>query len=350
MNLLDDQKRINEIDKQGMYDKIIHMPEQVIAAYNNFNPHYPQNYSELDFSQIERIVICGMGGSAISGNIAQAAFGDLIPISVVKDYTIPYINQKTLVICISYSGNTEETLSCLQQAISQTPFVAAITSGGQVKELVDKKYVWMELEDGFPPRAAVAFLFFSLVKLLEKMELIPLQKKIVDDVVANLIKKAGSIAINVEAKKNLAKTAAEEINNKIPVIYSLNPRLAPLAYRWKCQFNENAKYPAFWNTFPEMNHNEIEGWEAKKLPAELMPIFLSGFKCKHCYSKRLQAFKKLLEQQDRDFLEFYVEGETVIEQVFSLIYLGDMISYYLAILQNVDPTSIDYIDYLKENI
>ncbi|MDY6915956.1 MAG: SIS domain-containing protein, partial [Candidatus Cloacimonadota bacterium] len=116
MSVLDNEKKIYEIDSEDMYAKIIHMPEQIMDAYNNFDPHYPDNFPDWDISKIERIVICGMGGSAISGDIAAAAFNSIIPISVVKDYNIPYVDEKTLVICISYSGNTEETLSCLQQA------------------------------------------------------------------------------------------------------------------------------------------------------------------------------------------------------------------------------------------
>ncbi len=147
---------------------------------------------------------------------------------------------------------------------------------------------------------------------------------------------------------NFAKQTAEQLVNKIPIIYAGEPLYSPLAYRWKCQINENAKYPSFHNTFPEMNHNEIEGWEAKN--KEMIPIFLAPFAQQEKYSKRVIAFKKLLIQHNFTYLDFLGEGDSTIEQLFSLVYLGDMISFYLAILLNVNPTTISYIDFLKKEI
>ncbi|MDO9578511.1 MAG: bifunctional phosphoglucose/phosphomannose isomerase, partial [Candidatus Cloacimonadales bacterium] len=288
--------------------------------------------------------------SAISGDIAKAAFENLIPIEVVKYYDLPHIDANTLVITISYSGNTEETLSCLQQAMEKTSLIGAITAGGKMLELVEKKYPWVEVQSGFPPRAAIARLFFSLLRLLEEFKVIPSQTQIVKNTVANLIKKADSICQDSPVEENLAKISAEQIKDTIPIIYSSVPQLFPLAYRWKCQINENAKYPAFSNTLPEMNHNEIEGWEVKGFSGTMLPIFLGFMQEKPQLHKRKTVIKKLFTEQNIDYLEFFVEGNSLIEQIFSLIYLGDMISYYLAILQKVNPTSIDFIDHLKQNL
>lgn len=348
MKKLDDLKLMAGIDKQDMYHKIIHLPEQIHNSYNNAEVIFPAEVA--DFRQVKRIVICGMGGSAISADIAGAAFQHLIPIEVVKFYDLPFIDQNTLVITISYSGNTEETLSCLEQAISRTGFIAAITSGGEMEKLVAGKLPWIKVESGFPPRAAIARLFFSLLKLLETFQLIPEQSADVKTVVAHLIKKAGALANSVPAEENIAKDAALRIQGKIPIIYSSEPQLLPLAYRWKCQINENAKYPAFCHTFPEMNHNEIEGWESDDINKNLLPIILGSMQEKEQLQKRKSVMKKLFGKQNMEYLEFFVEGDSLIEKIFSLIYLGDMISYYLAILQGVDPTRIDFINHLKENI
>jgi glucose/mannose-6-phosphate isomerase len=347
---LDDLKIHKKIDKAGMYSKIIHLPEQVLKAYNDLEIHKPGSFNSLDLSEIDNLVICGMGGSAISGDIAKACFGSILPVEIVKDYKIPYINEKTLVIIISYSGNTEETYSCLKQALAVTPYIGAITSGGKVKDLVSDDHLWVELEAGFPPRSAIGMLFFSLIRVLEEYKIIEDQSIPVKKIVAGLIKKAAALCVANPGEMNIAKGSAEKIRGKIPIIYPAFPELLPLAYRWKCQINENAKYPAFTHTFPEMNHNEIEGWEHSGLNNNFIPVFLRRMQEEKNYSKRLKAFKVILSERNIEYLEFFLEGETLMQQTFSLIYLGDMISYYLAILEGTDPTCIDYIDFLKKNI
>ncbi len=165
-----------------------------------------------------------------------------------------------------------------------------------------------------------------------------------------MVKKAGALANNVEFEKNIAKQTAEKINNLIPVIYAVDPLLIPIAYRWKCQINENSKYPAFNNTFPEMNHNEIEGWEDDKMREKFFPILLSDLAVDKLYAKRDSAFKNLLTENNVEYLEFFAEDANIITKFFTLIFLGDMVSYYLAILRDTNPTSIDFIDYLKKSI
>ena len=350
MDILDDKIKQNVLDTEDMYHKIIHMPEHIIKAYKEAIIHKPSSFEKLKLSGIKRVVICGMGGSAISGDIAKAAFSDVLPIEVNKDYKIPYVDDSTLVCILSYSGNTEETLSCLKQASESTQYVGVVTSGGKAKEIADGKYLWLELPGGYPPRSAIGYLFFTLLRLLENFEVISEQSKVVDATIANLIKKAGAITRNNPMDMNIAKNAAIKIQNKIPIIYSSNPKFGALAYRWKCQINENAKYPAFWHTFPEMNHNESEGWESLGFDDKFIPIILNRMNEEEYYQKRINAFKKIFNKINVDYSEFFVEGSSVIEEIFSLIYLGDVISWYLAILQNVNPTTIEFINFLKEEI
>jgi len=350
MSKLDNIEKIKQLDPDNMYHKIIKIPEQILKAYFEPQLKTPKGFSDLQLNKINKVVICGMGGSAISGDIARSAFGTKIPFEVVKDYHIPYLDENTLVVVLSYSGNTEETLSCLQQALQSTKFIGVITSGGKVKQLIDEDHCWLELPSGLPPRSAIGYLFFSLMKILEIFNIIPDHTKQVRSVIANLVKKAGAIADSVPEEMNIAKFAAGKIEGKIPIIYTSNPQLAPLGYRWKCQFNENAKYPAFHHTFPEMNHNEIEGWEADDFKEKFIPIILSKFKEASKYQKRINAFRDILRRSDIDFLEYYAEGSSLVEEIFSLIYLGDMVSFYLGILRGVNPTSIEFIDYLKKKI
>ena len=346
---LDDLNLMNKIDPEDMYHKIIHLPEQIIEAYQEAKIHKPKNFVSKK-NEIKRIVVCGMGGSAISGDLTKAAFQNVIPVDVVKDYTIPFVDSSTLVICCSYSGNTEETVSCFEEAGQKTSYLSAVTSGGKLIEKLDASKVWVEIKGGNPPRTAIAYIFLSIIRILEEFKIIPNQKENVDNLVAEMVKKAGALANNVDFERNLAKQTAAKIDNLIPIIYSVDPLLTAIAYRWKCQINENSKYPAFNNKFPEMNHNEIEGWEDVQMRTKFFPLFLSDLETNHLYTKRVSAFKNLLNKNDIEYLEFFAEGKNNLTKFFTLIFLGDMVSYYLAILRDTNPTSIDFIDYLKKSI
>ncbi len=331
-----------------MYENIIHLPEQVINAYQNADIRIPEGFKPPE--NINRVVICGMGGSAISGDLAAAIFGNNLPIEVIKDYRPSYIDNQTLLIAISYSGNTEETLSCVDIARKKGAWIAAITSGGKLQASLLPNDPRVTVPGGYPPRAAIAYLFFSAIRLMEAYKLIESQETVVKSIIAMLIKKAGAIASSVDRDYNFAKQMAQELQGKIPVIYASNPKLAPVAYRWKCQFNENSKVPAFYHTLPEMNHNEIEGWESVELRKYFIPIFLQNMDEDEKYLKRIRVMQDLFTRDTVPSLVFYAEGETLMERMFSLIYLGDMISYYLAELDDTDPTAINYIDELKKNI
>lgn len=346
MSRLDDKTLITRLDKNDMYHKIIHLPEQIQQAYFNSTVHLPLSCEK----KINRVIISGMGGSAISGDLIQAALQNDLEVIVCKDYQLPPLNANDLFIACSYSGNTEETVSCLKIALEKRVSIAAVTTNGQVKSIIDGKAVWIELPTGYPPRSAIGYLFFSIVKILEYYQLIPQQEDIVTKVISTLMLKAGAISCNVPYDRNIAKQSAEHILGKIPIIYSSNPQLAPVAYRWKCQINENSKYPAFFHSFPEMNHNEIEAWEHSEFKTLFIPIFLSNFNEDIKYQKRISFMKQLFSNKGIKYLELFAEDGSYFEKAFSLIYLGDMISFYLALLQDKDPTSIDYIEQLKKDI
>lgn len=347
---LNSQEKFYKLDTEDMYHKIIHMPEHILKAYNEPVFNKPEAFSNLELSSINKIVICGMGGSAIAGDIFNNMFSEKLNIQTVKDYHLPYIDKRSLVICCSYSGNTEETISCLNEAFGKTDNIAGITTGGQLGELLKDKYLTINVPTGYPPRSAIAWLFFSLIKLAELFKIIPSQELFIEKTAANLMTKAGAIAKSIPTVMNFAKSSTETIQGKIPLIYAINPSLAPVAYRWKCQINENSKYPCFYHIFPEMNHNEIEAWESKTFNSQFIPVFLRLFNDEPRYEKRLTVFKKILNKENIDYLEFYADGDNPYSKVFSLIYLGDMISYYLGIITEMNPTTINHILYLKDNL
>ena len=345
MSILNDQTHIQNIDKSNMAKLIIDMPTHIYKGYFEAKIHKPPVFHGAT-TIINQIVIAGMGGSAISADIVKVLFDEKIPITVVKDFKLPYIDESSLVIVTSYSGNTEETIECLKTAKGITKNVAAITAGGKIKEQLDENKLWIQLPTGYPPRTAIGYIFFSIIKILEIYKIIPDQKENVQFIIEDMIAKAKSISPENETETNIAKNSAEQIYPKIPIIYSSNPTLAPIAYRWKCQINENAKYHAFTHQIPEMLHNEIEGWETKT--DTFIPIFLRLYDEQPKYLKGLKAFQTLLRQQNIPYLEFYTDTYKNIYKALPLIYLGDMISYYIAILNNVDPTSIEYIKFVKD--
>ena len=342
MHKLDDVEYIKKLDKSDMYSKIMSLPQQIQQAYFKAVVHQTPN---TEFHDPNSVIICGMGGSAISADIAKVLYDKLIPISVVKDYDLPYLDEHTLVIVISYSGNTSESLSCMKQAMAKTKQIVAITSGGKIKDMVDGKYPWLEVPAGYPPRSAIGFLFFSLIKVLEINQIIPTESENVKRVINAINKEKSTVEREINICGHNLKNLADGLLTKIPIIYSDNPKYAPIAYRWKCQINENAKYPAFHHTLPEMLHNEIEGWEHLRYSKEFIPVFIYRFEEQ---SKGLTSFLDICYEQKIPFYEALFSDKNDLVNMMLLIFEGDIVSYYLAIMNDVDPTEIGYINYIKE--
>ncbi|HHE65769.1 MAG TPA: bifunctional phosphoglucose/phosphomannose isomerase [Bacteroidetes bacterium] len=344
---LDYKPNFVRFDREELYQQIISFPQQIEETYFQ---HQRNEIADF-YKSITNVIICGMGGSAIAGDLISTLYGDEFPIVVRKDYKVPtYCNENTLGIVCSYSGNTEETVSCFEQLEKQKVQIVLITSSGRLKYFAKQGYLYKFIPTGFQPRAALGHLFFAILRMLEDVKLIPNQEVIVKITHLNVSNKLKMMAYDVEEKNNTAKQIAQRIVKKIPLIYASNPKFSAVAYRWKCQFNENAKHPAFSHTIPEMNHNEIEAWESPDMNENLLPIFLCDFDEEENYKKRVSVLKDLFTKNHFNFLEVSTDGKQLMSKLFSTILLGDMITYYLAILNRVDPSAIKYIDYLKANI
>jgi len=358
MHILDDLSTYKSLDIFDMYLHILSMPDYIQTSYFLPDLYIPENHKNFSLQDINQIVICGMGGSAISGDIAKALYQSNMPITVVKDFQLPYIDERTLAIFISYSGNTGETINCLKAAMQKTKYIMAITSGGILKEMVNGKYIWIEVPSNIPPRAAIGQLFFSLVRLFELFCLIESQEKDVHELLALLSEKRFTMSIEKPITENVAKARAEQLHKKIPVIYSGNPKFDAVAYRIKCQINENAKHPAFYHVQPEMMHNEIEAWESPLTTKMCVPIFISEHDDHAIYTKRRGVFQQTIgvpyihktHANQLGYLHIFPAGQAHLVQIFDLIYAGDILSYYLAILNEVDPTEIRYINIIKNSL
>ena len=281
-----------------------------------------------------QIIISGMGGSGIGGQILSA-IADLegfAKISYWNNYNLPkWADKNCSVICVSYSGNTAETLSAAKDALKLGCNLEVITTGGKLKNLAEQKNLHItEIEKGHQPRAALPLLLKALIYRIGLSNLEEQSNEV------------GKLALPLDKAKNIAS----QLKGTIPCIYSSN-LMNPVTYRWRCQIEENAKQLAFNHQIPEMNHNEIVGWT---LPNSQMSVILIRDNNENAQiSNRFEATKNVA-WNDVKIVECTAEGKTPLARIMSMIILGDLISLELAKLNNVDPTPVEVIENLKKEL
>ncbi len=292
------------------------------------------------------VVIMGMGGSGIGGSLVQAYVADKldVPVVVCKGYELPaFVGLGTLFIASSFSGNTEETISGVRAAMNTDASVAFLTSGGELLRIAQEEempHITLPTSLGHP-RAALGYSFVAMLYLLHYADLLDSTFKTeLNQSIALLEEQAGIIKVQASA---LANTFHE----KLPVLY-VSSAMEPVAVRFQQQLNENAKQLCHVSTVPEMNHNEIVGWEQPQSIYQQLAVLLIKTKYDHPRVQlRMDLSKKLLERQLKGVLEIEAQGATYLEQALYLIHLFDWVSVYLAELNHVDPYAIANIDYLK---
>ena len=252
-----------------------------------------------------------------------------------------------MVIISSYSGNTEETISCFIDALNRGCKIIAVSTGGEIKDLALKnKTPCITLQKGFQPRFALGASFFSMLKILQTLNLVPAQDEIVNET-RSLWKQKG---IDFAEAENLALNTAERLVGFIPLIYS-SGNFEAIGYRLKCQFNENSKLHAFNNVIPELNHNEIVGWETfqdKQFNTKLITILDDDYHPQ--IQKRFEITQELAQRSKAEIITLSSGEKNIKVRIMDLIYLGDWITYYLSILRGFDPSEIDYIMELKQGL
>ncbi|MCK4245293.1 MAG: bifunctional phosphoglucose/phosphomannose isomerase [Candidatus Omnitrophica bacterium] len=352
MNRLDDLESIRKIDASEMAALLSDFPRQCQEGVNRGeNARIPAGLKSFIPSAI---LFSGLGGSAITGDL----IADLIreeakfPILVNRDYSLPrFVDKKTLVFCISYSGNTEETIASYQESHKRGAKVIVISSGGKLTKLARSDKIFsLCIPGGFPPRAALGFLFFSALTLFQRLNLIKNRRREVKETLSLLAKFKEELSFNIPFRKNRAKRIAEKLKGKMPIIYASN-RLAAVALRFQTQLAENSKQFASRNLFPEMNHNEIMGWNN---PLNLLRNFFIIFlRDKGDYKRiksRMDITRSLLSKYPAGTLEINTKGNGVLARNFSTLYLCDWISFYLSILNKIDPTPVERITLLKKKL
>ena len=292
---------------------------------------------------LENVLICGLGGSGIGGTIISQQLSSLcsIPILVNKDYQIPsFVGSNTLVICCSYSGNTEETLSMYEAAIAAGAEISIITSGGTFAELAQKKgHNILKIQSGLPPRAAFGLSFPQLFFVFYNYGLI-------DNSFIHAIKNAIQL---IDKQENViqteAKAVAEKLHGKIPVIYS-ESSLEGVAVRFRQQINENSKMLCWHHVIPEMNHNELVGWRTEN--QQLVVVYFRTADGYYRNQARIEQNKDIIKKYTSSIVEIYAKGNTAIEQSLYLIHLGDWVSEFIAQLKGIDSVEVDVITGLKK--
>lgn len=349
MLMLDDLDKIKDIDKSDMLGLLDQLPDQIEVSVNNAKK---VNLTGLAGFKPTSVLVAGMGGSAISGDILRCwlAQRDNIIIETVRNYSLPnHAKQNTLVFACSYSGNTEETLSAVQNALENGCKIISVTSGGKLKEFsIENNIPIVEMPQGLAPRAAVAFLLFPMIAVLEKMKII---KPFIElpDIINDLKTKRGTIKSTMPIEQNPAKQIAAILSRGIPFIYG-HSYLNVIAYRWKTQLNENAKVLAMSGELPEMNHNELVGWfgDNQTVAKKFIVILLRSHDEEPRIIKRLELTKKMLKAIVSEVLEVESKGEDRLARMLTTMYLGDYVSVYLAIIRELDPTPVVPIEHFKK--
>lgn len=337
--MLDDLKMIHNRDKEDSLGIAGKQWEQLKQAYD----------VEADFGPIDNVVLAGMGGSALAAEVAASWPGLDKPFVIVKNYNLPsYVGKNTLFIASSYSGNTEETLAGLDEAEEKGAQIVIICSGGKLAERAkEKNYPFYKIPGGFQPRMAIFYNFAALISLFVSAGLIGADKlKELASAADWLGEQAKELGPEVPAERNLAKKMAQELVGNSIVIYS-GPKLFPAAYKWKINFNENAKNIAWCNQLPEFNHNEFQGWISHPVEKPYKVVDIRSNLEHARVQARFEISEKLLSGKKPAAEVIKPAGDSLLKQLLWSIQLGDFTSLYLALLNGLDPTPVDLIEKLK---
>ena len=346
--VLDNIEKIKAVDANNMMDYCVNSAKlygEAAKLADKIQVHFPKP---------DNIIVAGMGGSGIGGDLLKDwARNKLdVPIEVNRDYQLPaYAGKRTLVLITSYSGDTEECLRAFLDALKRKCMVYGVSSGGALLENAERlKVPYLRVPGGMPPRVALPYLFVPMVLFMEKMGLVSGSAEEFSEAQTFLGKISKDNSPEKPAKENFSKTLALGIGQTAPVVYGFG-FYRSVAMRFKQQFNENAKVPAKWDVFSELNHNEIVGWErAGELSKCFSAIFIRDAEEPTAIRSRIEITKELIEQAGVELFEVQAQGTSLLARMLSTILIGDFTSIYLAILRGVDPTPVKTISYLKDTL
>jgi glucose/mannose-6-phosphate isomerase len=303
--------------------------------------------------EYHNIVHAGMGGSALPALLSRSWPGYKLPYEICRQYHVPsYVSDKTLFIADSYSGNTEETISAIEEAEARGARIAVISAGGKLEEIATQKgHAYIKIPKAEQPRYAVFSNWVAILTVLEGAGLVQ-ESDIsaqLDNVSRFLTESVKAWTVTVPAAQNPAKKLALEMAGKSPVIYA-GPLLSPVAYKWKISFNENAKNVAWWNELPEFNHNEMIGWSSHPVDKPYAVVDLRSNLEHPRIQKRFEVSERLLSGLLPAPHIVEVQGKDLLEQLVWAVAYGDFVTLYTAMLNNVDPAPVDLVEKFKKEL
>lgn len=342
--MIDDLKYIHQKDGQDALGVAEKQWQQLAHSYT-------VSWQGAHASKIENIVFAGMGGSALAALLSTTWPAYDMPFEIVRTYDIPaYVGPNTLFIASSYSGNTEETLSALDQAGQKDAQIAIISSGGALLERAEKRgYPVATLPTGLQPRYATLYNYKALATILDAAGITQNAAETLESQAEFLQHAVEQWRPDVPSKQNIAKQIALDVVGKSPVVYA-GPLLFPAAYKWKISFNENAKNIAWCNQLPEFNHNEFLGWSSHPVDKPYAVIDLRSSLDHPQVQKRFDITAKLLSGKRPQPITVEAEGKDILEQLLWTVVLGDFVSLYTALLNGLNPTPVDLIEKLKKEL
>ncbi|MDE2731335.1 MAG: bifunctional phosphoglucose/phosphomannose isomerase [Bacteroidota bacterium] len=334
-------------DPEGMYEAVLAFPKQLTDGRHRARR---VQLSQWPQRECTGVVVAGMGGSAIGGDLLKALSSDhsRLPIATVRSYTLPaWVDASTAVIASSYSGNTEETLTTMDEALARGAQVLAITTGGRMAQKAQDHRVEMALlPAGLQPRAALPYSLSALLTVCERLNLVSFTDQQWQEA-AEVTQAQAERLRDPSAPDNPAIAMARTLQGRFPVVYS-SEQLEPANVRWRNQIHENAKTLAVGNLLPEMNHNEIMGWA--RFGSELGQLAVIALRDREDHprtQRRLEVTRSLLKPHAACWHEVHSQGRGRLARLLSLMYFSDWVSLYLAILLKVDPSPVGLISRLK---
>lgn len=342
-SMLDDINVIKQRDPSGALGAVMALPEQA-----SFQPEVIG--SPVD-SEIKNIVFAGMGGSALAADMVKVLLSGhvSVPIEVIKGYDLPgYADESTLVVAISHSGNTEETLNCYYQAKDRSCVVGAMATGGKLLEQASQDgVVYATVPAGAQPRMSTVYHLRTLLKILQHFNIV--DGSLFDEISQAsgwLAEKLSEWTAEVPLEHNYAKQLASQAVGKTAVFYG-GQLTWPIAYKWKISWNETAKNVAFWNQYPEFSHNEFMGWRSHPIEKPYAVFDLKSHFERPRIAERMELTDRMLSGMRPKAVSIQLIGDGLVRQFLWALALADMSSIYGAILNNIDPAPVDLIEKFK---
>ncbi|MEI6499286.1 MAG: bifunctional phosphoglucose/phosphomannose isomerase, partial [bacterium] len=339
-----DNLKFNKIDPPGMIDYIDNYASQIHDALKIGAKFIVPSY----YIKIKKVVFLGMGGSGIGAELVKSLLGDCpMPMECVHNYSLPaYTDSETLVVVCSYSGETEEAIAGFFESRQRNAKIIIIATGGKLKSLAGKfKIPCISYDFESTPRAAYLYSFIFLLMIFSRLGFFKLDNHLINDVFASLEKTQSKFSPDNNTISNPAKLLAEKIANKVVIIYASHLLIA-VAKRFKTQINENSKNFAFFEELPELNHNAVEGYAHPQGACAIISLE-SNFEINRI-NLRQNITSDLINRNHIPYERVrFISSQTRLSEILAMLQFADYVSYYLAILNKVDPSTTSNIDYLK---